>query len=819
MLDAGLAAAGEILVLQPRRLPARLAAARVAEELGEKVGERVGYTVRFDDVAGPRTRVRFITEGILSRRLIATPTLPGVSAVILDEFHERHLDADMAIGLLRRLQAAGRPDLRIVVMSATLDTKAVCDFLGGCTLLRAEGRVFPVQIEHQDTHDARPLAEQVAGAVRTLCRDGLDGDVLVFLPGAADIRRAGAALQDVASAQDLQVLPLHGELSSAEQDRAVRPGSRRKVILSTNVAETSVTIDGVVAVIDSGLARIADTSPWTRLPMLATGKISQAAAIQRAGRAGRTRPGRVLRLYSRHDFEGRRAYEVPEIARLDLAGPALLLAAIGVRDSANFDWFESPPPGALASASELLRRLGALSRDGGVTAIGRDMLRFPLHPRLARLVVDGFARGVADQAATLAALIAERDIDDRRRPQFAGGHSEGRGHGGSDVHDADLLERLDRFSQAHRARFSPDRLRALALDGRATEAVDRARRQIAGMAHQDQRAPSNPDAIDQALALATLAGFPDRVARRRTPGGTEVVFAAGGSGLLGSSPSAEWVVAVDAEERGTVGAGRNAVSIRLAVGIDAESLLEILPDEIKQEERLVWNAAAGRVDRMTRLALGVLGLEETRRPAEASAEASRLLAEAALNAGPVGFASGGAASEQLVARLEVLRAALPEEQIPLLDAAATQAALVAACAGLTSFAELRASGFSGGAALTPKLEALLRAQAPERLRLPGGREVAVNYEAGKPPWIASRMQDFFGLGRSPAVARGRVPLTLHLLGPHGRAMQVTSDLANFWQEHYPVLRRELARKYPRHSWPENGATATPPPPPAPRRSR
>jgi ATP-dependent helicase HrpB len=306
LLDAGLAADGEILVLQPRRLPARLAAERVAEELGERVGERVGYTVRFEEASGPRTRIRFVTEGILTRRLLHDRRLEGVSVVILDEFHERHLVTDQGLALLRALQEGERPDLKVCVMSATLEAEPVREFLGGCPGLRSEGRSFSVELEHLAQPDERPLSEQVSSAVRRLLREGLDGDVLVFLPGAGEIRRAAEALGDVARAQGLLVLPLHGELPPAEQSRAVRPAAQRKVILSTNVAETSVTIDGVVAVVDSGLARIAAHSPWTGLPTLAIGKISQASAIQRAGRAGRTRPGRALRLYTRHDLESRR---------------------------------------------------------------------------------------------------------------------------------------------------------------------------------------------------------------------------------------------------------------------------------------------------------------------------------------------------------------------------------------------------------------------------------------------------------------------------------------------------------------------------------
>jgi len=327
LLDAGLAGEGEVWVLEPRRLAARLSARRVAEERCERLGETIGYQVRFEEMAGPRTRLRFLTEGVLTRRLLSDPKIKNVGVVVLDEFHERHLQADMALALLRRLQQTARPDLRLVVMSATLEAAPIARFLGDCPTLCAEGRRFEVETEHLARPDDRPLAEQVAAAVRRLLAEGLDGDVLVFLPGASEIRRAQAACAGLASQAGLLLLPLHGELPAAEQDTAVRPSEQRKIILSTNVAETSVTIDGVVAVIDSGLARIASHSPWSGLPQLNVARISRASAAQRTGRAGRTRPGRCLRLYTTQDFAARPEHEAPEIQRLDLAEPALELHA------------------------------------------------------------------------------------------------------------------------------------------------------------------------------------------------------------------------------------------------------------------------------------------------------------------------------------------------------------------------------------------------------------------------------------------------------------------------------------------------------------
>lgn len=812
---------GEIIVLQPRRLPARLAASRVAEELGEEVGQTVGYTVRFEDVSSSRTRIRFMTEGILLRRLLAEPTLQGVSVVILDEFHERHLAADLALALLLRLQRNARPDLRLVVMSATLDSEPVREFLGDCPGIRSEGRVFPVSIEYPDAVDERPLADRIASAVRLVHQDGIAGDVLAFVPGAGEIRRAALALDSFAQAKDLLVLPLHGDLSPSEQQRAVTPARRSKIILSTNVAETSVTIEGVSTVIDSGLARIVSYSAWSGLTKLAVAKISQASAIQRAGRAGRTGPGRAIRLYPRHDFESRRPYEIPEIGRLDLSEALLMLAALGVRDTNRFAWFESPGALSLESGTTLLRKLGAIDGQGALTDVGRRMLRFPAHPRLARLLVEGERRGVGEAAAALAALLSEGDISDAARAHFGNGGSRG-----AEAEGSDLLERLDRFNQARAARFDRGRLRGLGVDARAAESAERARRQFAGVlggAAAKDVAPrlTNAEAVDTALAMATLTAFPDRVMRRRSAGAGQAVLSMGGVAEVGPLPPDDLLVAVDAEERSSAAGrrgGRGAM-VRLAVGVRAEWLLDLVPEGLSDSEETIWNPSTDRVEVVSRLCYGAVVLDETRRSATASPEASRILAEAALAAGTGNVDRLESSSTILKVKLDILRGIFPEQEVPPLDEDRIREILVASCGGLTSMAELLSVPMEERLrrALSPAVVALLRTETPDHVRLPGGRQAVVHYQAGQSPWIESRLQDFFGMGSGPSLCRGRVPLTLHLLAPNQRAVQVTSDLSGFWQKHYPGIRRELCRRYPRQAWPEDGATATPPPPRPPRR--
>ena len=386
----------EVVVAEPRRLAARMAARRVADERGEALGERIGYSVRFEDVSSARTRIRYATEGIVLRRLLSEPDLRGIGAVILDEFHERHLATDLLLVLLDRLSRTARPDLKLVVMSATLDAEPIARYLGDCPRIRSEGRMFPVAVEFLPKADERPLEKQIVSAVRRAVSEEATGDILVFLPGAGEIRKAKTALEPLAQEAGLLVLPLHGDLPIAEQARAVEPAKERKVVLSTNVAESSVTVDGVTVVVDSGQARVAGYSPWSGLPTLALEPVSRASSTQRAGRAGRTRPGRVLRLYTKGDYESRRPHDLPEIVRSDLAEAFLILHGAGVVEPESLEFLDAPPKARVESARELLVLLGALGASGGLNELGRRLLRFPVPPRLGRLLVEGERRLAAE---------------------------------------------------------------------------------------------------------------------------------------------------------------------------------------------------------------------------------------------------------------------------------------------------------------------------------------------------------------------------------------------------------------------------------------
>ena len=669
LLEHGQLGDGEILVLQPRRLAARLSAMRVASSIGEPIGQRVGYRVRFESAGGARTKLWFLTEGILLRRLREDPELIGVDAVVLDEFHERSLDADLALALLRRLQSRRARPLRLIVMSATLDADPVARFLADPALLRTEGRSYPVEIEYphaRSRKDELPLERRVAGAVRELVERGLIGDgsgagspagpkghALVFLPGAREIQACLQQCASLAERAGLELTTLHGQLPREQQDRAVAntPG-RSKLILTTNVAETSITIDGVVAVIDSGLARVADFDPGSGLPRLSLAPIARASAAQRAGRAGRTRPGLCIRLYGRHDHDHRPEHQLAEVRRLELAGAVLELAAAGVSDPATFAWFEAPPPASLSAAQVLLRQLGAIAGDGALSETGRAMLGFPLHPRLARLLLAGVERGVGDLAVTAAAILAER-------PLRAGGPA-------PRTSDADLLDEIELLERAGGS--------GRGLEPSAVAAVRKASEQLRKLIRKLPPArgpgPRSRAEREQALREALLLAHPDRVATVRVDdhGHRTLVFAFGGSAELAADSavrSAAWVIALRSEER-REGTRRRAV-VRSACAIEPEWLLDLLGDAVVEDEQLRFDVARARVVGESSLRYGKLAITSsslTRLPEQAAA---KVLFEAARAAGIQRFCGehGAEALTQLRLRAVFVHGHRPE--LPLLD--------------------------------------------------------------------------------------------------------------------------------------------------------
>jgi ATP-dependent helicase HrpB len=726
---------GDVVVLEPRRIAARLAARRVAWELGEHPGETVGYQVRFEEAVGPRTRLRFVTEGILTRRLLSDKSLKGVDAVVLDEFHERHLESDLALALLKRLQQS-RPDLRIIVMSATLDAAPVAQYLN-CPVVRSEGKLFELSINHLP-YSPEPLEIQVRNAAELLTKTKNTGDILAFLPGAAEIRRAMRACADVARRAGLLMLPLHGSLPPKEQERAISLAGQRKVILATNVAESSVTIEGVTAVIDSGLVRVATHSPWSGLPTLHVGRISKASARQRAGRAGRTAPGQVLRLYSSEDYALRPEHDEPEIMRADLSHLCLTLRAMGIADMHALDWLSAPPRPAVENANSLLDRLGATGERA------TRLARFPLVPRVSRILSESLDRGVGEQGCNAAALLESR----------------------APMEKNDLLAALD-------LKMDPKK------DHLLLQHIDHLRR-IARHPRQDQH-------DDEALLKAVLTGFPDRVARLRS--GNQVLLSTGASAeIAGEAPRYEFMVALDAEDRKE----KSLPMIRMTSRIEPEWLIDLFPDHVREQSGAVWNRAAERVDAISALMYDDLVIQESSGGRPDTEAAAALLAQKALEAGIERFVDADSLNE-FMARIEFAGLELPH--IPQ--------TLTQMCSGLRSFAELR----KAAAAFMPMLEQQVGSRklnelAPARLRLQSGRQTKIHYEHGKQPWIASRLQDFFGMRDTPRIGPQRSPVVIHLLAPNQRPVQTTTDLAGFWQRLYPEVRRELMRRYPKHAWPE-----------------
>ena len=788
LLAAGIGGGQRIVMLEPRRIAARAAARRMAEEGGWTLGREVGYQVRFERKAGPETRILVVTEGILVQRLQADPFLEGVGAVIFDELHERGLQADLSLAMARRVQREVRPDLKLVAMSATLDPGPVAAFLGGCPTIDSRGRLYPVDILYLDRPDDRPLPGQIAAGVRRVLA-ATPGDVLAFLPGVGEIQRSVESLAGLAAEQDLAVLPLYGDLPAERQDAVLRPLDRRKVVLATNVAETSITVDGVTAVVDSGAVRRLRFDPATGLDRLELGRISRASADQRAGRAGRQAPGICLRLWPAWEQATLPERETPEIARVDLAGPALQLLAWGEPDLAAFDWFEPPDPAALATATLLLRQLGALN-DQGVTALGRTMARLPVHPRLGRLLIEGQRRGHAREAALLAALLSERDPFPRG-PRGAGPRRASR---------SDLLDRLDALEAFERRNaFEGD------LNAGAARYVLRARDQLLELTKRELAADGGGGTEDS-LLRALLAAYPDRVARRREPRSPRGVMV-GGRGVRLADESAVL-----------------EAPLFLCVELDGGTLSEALVRKASEVEPgwlpaerlrttidLEFDESRDRVAAWKRTRYEDLIISEAEVPPPDAAETARVLAAAAAERLGRALPLDDPEVAAFLARVRSLADWMPELALPRFTEDELRALLPALAAGRKSFAELRRAPLLDvlhGALSYQQLEAVRR-EAPERLEVPSGSQIRIAYEPGKPPVLAARIQEMFGLAETPRVAAGRVPVLLHLLAPNGRPQQVTHDLRSFWENTYRQVRKELAGRYPKHAWPEDPWNARP----------
>jgi ATP-dependent helicase HrpB len=799
LLDQGLAGDGEIVVLQPRRLPARMLAARVAQERGCRLGAEVGYQIRLERAASDRTRIRFVTEGILLRQMLADPGLRGVGAIVFDEFHERHLYGDISLARALDLQAKHRPDLRLIVMSATLDSAALESYLAPCTVLASAGRAFPVAIEYLERSpgDTAPWDAAADAFERLAAR--AEGDVLIFMPGVHEIHRTLQALRGLSAARGCDIFPLHGELPAAEQDAAVARCARRKIIVSTNVAETSLTIDGVRVVIDSGLARMARYDPFRGINTLLVERISRASADQRAGRAGRTAPGICLRLWTEREHFDRPAQELPEVRRLDLSEVVLTLKAGGVEDVAAFRWLELPDARSLERALTLLGDLGALDASGAITPLGRRMLAFPVHPRYARMLLAAADYGCVASAARIAALTQGRPLlrraegramEAQREEQLAG------------ARDSDFAVLMRALKIAEQGRFQPQACEALGIHAGAAREAAALAAQFLRIAEDEGLCPEDTTPTPEALARCVLAGFPDHVAMRLDRGTLRCAMVHGRRGVLArESVVDDSPLLVAAEVREISRRGEVETLLSLATAIREEWLHELFPGAFREETTVAFDSlqkrvAARRATRFHDLVLRSKESDDVPRDAAAA-----LLAEQVLS-GAHPLAQWNHDVEQWIARLDFLAATFPEWALPPLGAEDRRVLIEQICFGATSIREMKDRPVWPVVKswLSPAQQSLIDEHAPERFELPNGRKAKITYAPGQPPTVAARIQDLYGVEGDLRIAGGRIPLVIQVLAPNYRPVQITSSLANFWRESYPRLKQELQRKYPKHQW-------------------
>lgn len=805
LLDAGLAGAGRIVMLEPRRLAARAAARRMSNERGTPLGGEVGYQVRFDSKCGRATRILAVTPGILLRLLHDDPFLEKISVVIFDEFHERGLDSDLAFGMARLVQQTVRPDLRLVVMSATLATAPIAAYLGGCPVVASEGRLFPVDVSYEAPPKEQSAPVAAANAVRRLLRKST-GDVLVFLPGLHEIRQTARELEPLAQEHDLAVLQLYGDLPLEQQDAALLPQARRKVVLATNVAETSVTVEGVTGVVDTGLCRQLLFDPAVGLDRLELTNISQASADQRAGRAGRTQPGVCVRLWSEVAHRSRPSQTEPEIRRVDVSGAMLQLLGFGEKDPARFPWLDPPPTSAVAQGLALLRMLGALN-DEGLTEMGQRMARLPVHPRLARLLIEGQTLGCAAKVALAAALLAERDpfLRNSAPPLRAATPTE------SDL--LDRVEALEEFERSGRFQFPIGELHR-----GGAGFVLRARDQLARLVGEQEGAlpkgqkglqgPKGPNGdytSEEALLRSLMAAFPDRLARRRNRGGPRAVMVGGrGVKLMPSSRvhESELFLCID------VDAGDTEALVRLASGVRRD-WLDL--QRLRETETIDFNPHTDKIEAKRLLCFEDLLLDSTPVLLPDPAATAPILARAALERLDRVQPAADSPVGQYLLRIRWLREQLPDLGLPAFDRDDIGEVLTWLCSGCRSFDELRKADWLGAihGRLTYQQRQAIDREAPEQLEVPSGSLIKLTYETGRPPVLAVRIQEMFGLTDTPRLAAGRATVLLHLLAPNFRPQQVTDDLASFWANTYPKVRGELRSRYPKHSWPEDPLTAEP----------
>ena len=793
---------GQIVVLQPRRIAARLLAARIAQEREVRLGGEVGYQIRFERVESAQTRIKFVTEALLLRQMASDPELKGVGAVVFDEFHERNLHSDVALALARRLQETHRPDLLIMAMSATLDTEAVAKWLGSAETLAADGRAYPVQIEytHMPRNSTRPIWDAAAEQVRRVLREESEGDILVFMPGSYEIMRTIGAVRNLPESGGVDILPLYGELPPEEQDRAVKPSPGRKVIVATNVAETSLTIPGVRAVVDAGLARIARFDPHRGIDTLLIEPVSQASAEQRAGRAGRTGPGRCIRLWSQTDHEARPLREVPEIKRVDLSETILLLLSSGWGDAATFPWYEKPDEKALQRALTVLADLGAVDTQGKLTPIGRRMSVFPAHPRYARMLLAAGELDCVYEVCRIAGLAQGRDIlfrkvDDRTENARDSVEQED---------GSDFFPRLALLQRAVEMKFDADACDRFGVHGQAARQADQAARQFLRLAEGQGLPVSDRIADPAAIRRCLLLGFSDRLAVRLDAGTLRCALVHGRTGELrreSSIRNAKLLVVAEVDEIQARGGVTTYLS--LATAIEEAWLQELFPAEFSTVNHVRYDATQRRVVTRVERRFRDLVLEAKERDDAPSDAASRILAEE-VAAGRLELEKWDAPVDAWIRRVNFLSKHCPELGIPVFDDAARRMVIEEVCTGAVAYRDIRDRPVFGVVRgwLTHEQAMALDSYCPEKIILPRKKHPArIEYTADGQAEIEATVQELYDFpGSKLRVCLGKVPMVICIQSPARRTQQRTIDLDAFWKGSYEGVKKELRGRYPRHEW-------------------
>ncbi len=792
---------GGVLVLQPRRLAARMLATRVAEERDQQPGGEIGFITRFEHAVGAYTRITYVTDGILLRRLQDDPLLEGIGTIIFDEFHERSVNADLGLAMIRHLQEK-RTDLRLIVMSATLDTRILIDYLPGSNVLAAEGRQYPVDISYLPGDNKEAPWDKAIRALRQLLATPAQGDILIFMPGAHEIRRTIELCRNLKSAERLVCLPLYSNLPPEQQAAAMQPVDGRKIVVATNIAETSLTIDGVRHVIDSGLARINRYDAARGFNMLQLEPTSKFSADQRAGRAGRQAPGTCIRLWSRHQQDSRPPSTEPEIRRVDLAEPLLQLRTFGFRSLDKLPLLETPTPTAVQIAEQELRQIGAIDRQTGeLTQRGRALVRYPAHPRLACLMLEAGRRGVLADAAMIAAILSEAPVYATRK----GGFQRVIDFAGKTERDglaSDFFPLLDALEHAHHVRFDRQSCEDAGIYASPARQVWRTRDYFLAIARREGL-QSHQSGCAADLLKSLLLAFPEHLAKRRDKGTLLCDLSDGRRAELARESTlrqAELLVAGECREISGPGT-ESRVLLTLVSEVPREWLDELFPDEWEIREEPVWDIIRKVVDlHVTIRCLGLV-LENSRSPEVSEEIAAAMLADL-VRKEHLQLRGWDKDVKAWIERVRWLADIMPDHGLITYDETEVDLIVHEICAGERSYAGIRTKPCLPYVknALTWKAQQFVEEMAPERIMLPSGRRMQIDYVVGQTPRGRARIQDLYGLDETPSIAGGRVKLLIEIQAPNMRAVQITDDLRGFWANLYPELRKQLSKRYPKHEW-------------------